>query len=239
MKAKAAAVKERGILYSAPMVRATLAPGDAAKTQTRRRMKNMQANGMEVIRPREQPPGWSMRGRSGVWGFYTHEEFLALCPYGRPGDRLWGRETWGMHRHFDFTDWYTGKVGPAREVDMLRACNELVYRADGEIAGAFWRPSILMPRWASRITLEITDVRVQRVQDISDEDIRAEGVTAEAVRALVGDDFVGLGAAGLGLSIDSLTPRELWKVGWSAINGADSWDRNDFVWALTFRRVEA
>src|ERR1043165_10305122 len=100
-------MKERPILFSGPMVRAIL---EGRKTQTRRIVrspaKNMQREGMEVIKYR--PPGdswygdyvWSMRDRSGVWGDYKHEQFLRFCPYGVPGDRLWVRETWAVvHNH--------------------------------------------------------------------------------------------------------------------------------------------
>jgi hypothetical protein len=174
-----------------------------------------------------------MRGKTGVWGDYTHEKFLALCPYGAPGDRLWVRETWALD--------------PGSHPDD----REVLYRAtdpgwDDNGTGLKWRPSILMPRWASRITLEITDVRVERVQDISDADIRAEGVTAEAVRDLAGPTvkigFTSTNGARdprglIEVPVGALDPRQLWQLGWTAINGAESWDANPWLWCLTFRRM--
>ena len=206
-------MKTRGILFSGAMVRALL---DGTKTQTRRVVK----------------PWHGHRGAVDVSTLLESAEqraqALAWAPYGVSGDRLWVRETWGLCRFGDVTDWYRGKVGPTREVDSLREANRLEYRADHgpQQEHCFWRPSILMPRWASRITLEITDVRVERLHDISDTDIRAEGVTAQAVYDL-----------GVTETLHDTSPIGLWRAGWSAINGAASWDANPWLWCLTLRRV--
>lgn len=205
-------MKERPILFSAPMVRAIL---EGKKTQTRRIVKspakNMQAAGMQVIKYRA--PGdpwykdcvWSMRGPSGVWGDYTHERFMGMCPYGRPGDHLWVKETHGP------------------------SAGGLVYRADESVAcpdGGKWRPSIHMPRWASRITLEITGVRVERAQDISVSDIAAEGLdVAPTCQPNVSPE-----------SWEAMA-RQKWGALWSSINGPDSWAANPWVWVIEFRRV--
>ena len=98
------------------------------------------------------------------------EDWDRTCPYGAPGDRLWVRETWGLCRFGDATDWYRGKVGPTREGDPLRQANGVEYRAEWgpQQEHCFWRPSIHMPRWACRTVLEIVSVGVQRPQDASE-----------------------------------------------------------------------
>jgi hypothetical protein len=127
-----------------------------------------------------------------------------LCPYGQPGDRLWVREAWRA--------WPDG----------------VAYRADisdADLADAVhapWRPSIHMHRAASRITLEITAVRVERLQDISEADAKAEGVT-RPVPMLDDDPSTYVDAFG-----------DLW----ASINGPGSWDSNPWVWVIEFRRVE-
>jgi hypothetical protein len=142
-----------------------------------------------------------------VYGAYTSDgEWARPCPYGQPGDRLWVRETFGYN--------------PDHPGILAHCC----YRADPghEHDGITWKPSIHMPRRASRILLEITGVRVERLQDIGTEDIEAEGVTTsdEAImehgcRARV-IDFAKL---------------------WEGINGGGSWDANPWVWVVEFRRV--
>lgn len=238
-------MKDQGILFSAPMVRAIL---DGTKTQTRRAVKspakNMQANGMDVIKPRDQPPGWSMRNKRGVWEFYTHKDFLTLCQYGKPGERMWVRETWRpcMEAWDTYVEFAAGGDPLPANRDLYAGLKKIALRFHGarrDVRSEAWHPSILMPRWASRITLEITDVRVERLHSISDADIRAEGVTAEAVEALIDREWVdGFGIA-RPTPIADLSPRDLWRVGWSAINGAESWDANPWLWCLTFRRMES
>lgn len=186
--------RERPIIFSSPMVRAIL---DGRKTQTRRQIK---------------PQPVEIDGRILAWrgGLFQpkalpeNSNIFQHCPYGVVGDRLWVRETWAS----------------------LSAGNRppFVYRADGDgervRVDAPWRPSIHMPRWASRITLEITDVRVQRLQEISDEDARAEG-------------WPGNPEPPYGCHHPRLWFRNLWK----DIHDCGAWERNDWVWALTFRRV--
>jgi len=144
------------------------------------------------------------------------------CPYGAPGDQLWVRETWQIN-HIDYDR------GPAPKSRPLDA--ELLYRADGEFrdqfeideGGSGWRPSIFMPRWASRISLEITGVRVERVQDISDADAKAEGVPE--------------GAFDTGLTYVPSYVESFMNL-WDAINAARApWDSNPWVWVVEFRRI--
>lgn len=252
-------MRERGILFSAPMVRAIL---DGTKTQTRR-VVNVPR--MEKIGPASSDTpedfgfyaegkrfsGWMVLAR-GIKsrGATNNDDASIPCPFGEPGDRLWVRETYLVD---DFQHDEPGARKRANTDRELREAflREIYYRADGECCDQIaecgcegrpgWTPSILMPRWASRITLEVTDVRVERVQSISDDDILAEGVTVEAVRELLGSDFVSEPLTSVFdtvTPVEDLAPRDLWRVGWSAINGAESWDANPWLWCLTFRRVE-
>ncbi len=187
--------KERPILYSAPMVRAYL---DGTKTQTRRIIK----------------PSW--------WRCLDPEDeedqaqALTMCPYGKPGDRLWGRET------FAPTDG-----------DGSTPCS-VIYRADDnrgveDPAEVTWKPSIFMPRWASRMLAEVVSVRVERVQDISEEDAIAEGVQALPI----GPDrrpFLG--------KIPTRSARDGFRMLWKSINGLESWEANPWVWVVEFKRCE-
>ena len=144
-------------------------------------------------------------------------QILRNCPYGQPGDQLWVREAWL-------------KTNPWSEVGL----HTYGYRASdaAEFPEAIWKPSIHMPRGASRITLEIIEVRVERLQDISESDCIAEGV-------MRGRDGMWCGAAH---KIKG-TPRAFHTaVGayddlWTSINGADSWASNPWVWVLTFKRI--
>jgi hypothetical protein len=149
----------------------------------------------------------------------------SLCPYGQPGDRLWVRETWGP------------------------CAGGVVYRASEDGAacpdGGKWKPSIFMPRWASRITLEVTDVRVERLQDISEEDIAAEGIPLKRSQLTGGLGVPGDWLAderGLDDSFrgDLINAKSAWQLLWDSIN-ADraSWASNPWVWVVEFKRTEA
>lgn len=209
---EAHAVRERPKVFSAWEVRAIL---DGSKTQMR---------GVVKSRSRSRPESALRDEGDGWWPFESNDghsvlcndgnEYPMSCPYGAPGDRLWVRETWAPHPDGD------GAVYRATDPGW-----------DDSGSGLKWRPSIHMPRWASRLTLEITDVRVQRLRDISDDDIRAEGVTGNAVAALR-----GVGESGADLEVNC-SPIGLWCLGWSAINGEESWAVNLWVWAISFRRL--
>ena len=214
---------ERPILFSAPMVRAIR---DDSKKQTRRIVKPQPAPNA----PHDGGTNWiydPTRGLHVPVGSVGHLSTSAKggirCPYGQPGDRLWVRETW------DWRDWSWNKDCRVR----------IAYAADGEQADKTspvgwrptiynyerWRPSIHMPRWASRITLEVLGVRVERLQDISEEDARAEGVALEDGQWTDEDGT---------LRSDYRTAfRRLWI----SINGQDSWDANPWVWVVEFRRL--
>jgi hypothetical protein len=211
---------DRPTLFSAEMVRAIL---DGRKTQTRR-----------VLKPQPTKPVYQLvnDGRSAVYKSFGNfsrrqSDIRIKCPYGQPGDTLWVRETWGA-------------VWPADEPVPLRQC-EIEYRADlppgctdrpGEWPAdegngpevPKWRPSIHMPRWASRITLRITDIRVERLQDISEDDAKAEG--AKPLDYAAHHVAAGCGA------------RIAFEQVWTTINGPNAWGDNPWVWVVAFERVK-
>lgn len=221
-------MKERPILFSAPMIRAIL---DGRKTITRRVVKP-QPRFTDPQHQSVDPPNdgneWTWWAGNVTQGIY-HE---ARCPYGKPGDRLWVRES-GWER-------------PHRTFKMLRdgadTWERYYYDADGyknegdkeqfKQWGFKRRPSIHMPRWASRIDLEITGIRVERLQDISEADAAAEGVTRE-------DSDVGRIYWHDSRSDWSKDPRHAYEQLWQSINGPQSWEANPWVWVIEFKRLAA
>jgi len=219
-------MSERPILFSGPMVRAIL---EGRKTQTRR-----------VLRVPDHPAvlRWSVDSEHRAVAIAHSEQVLdqyittfphgrVPCRYGVPGDRLWVRETWADVRKLGL-DRDLFPVGAAwkadHDADALRIAKEY---------GARWRPSIHMPRWASRLTLLVEAVRVERLQDISEADAKAEGVQWPDC-----DDFepVYLGS----LCMYSGPARVAFKRLWDSINAkTHPWDSNPWVWVITFRRVES
>lgn len=207
---------ERPILFSAPMVRAILA---SSKTQTRR----------AVAFPRSRDAFVMVDNGRGWWPYQSDDgeselcsdgmEHPYSCPYGQPGDRLYVRETWGFNPDFP------GLIG--------RAC----YRADPGHAhdGIKWKPSIHMPQSASRITLEVTGVRVERLQDISEDDCWAEGIEATDGTFTVEQQIDMTNR--IGCCIDDAKPS--YALLWESINGPGSWAANPWVWAIDFRRIDA
>lgn len=212
---------ERPILFSGAMVRALLA---GTKTQTRRVVKPegahhlFQFRGTTAAAGADEPTGeWGWCGSERVVNKHIH------CPYGKPGDRLWVRETFQR-----FTD--DGEVLYKADRAGFEAMNEL---KRNECIEAFWRPSIHMPRAASRITLEITSVRVERLQDISESDAMAEGTTPITDPC----DHVRRTCADVGCS-GPQPYRTGFRALWREINGPDSWDANPWVWVVEFRRLQ-
>ncbi len=187
-------VKERGMIFNDEMVRAILGGN---KTQTRRIVEEK------------------------FYGQAVAAELLAKhCPYGQPGDRIWVRETYRVH-------------GKATDVATLvyrasvrNSWTEQTHRVPVEVCNKpvseKWTPSIHMPRWASRILLEITDVRVERLHDMSEADAKAEGATPATYK---------------------ITPSEaVYRVGfgdiWRSIYGQDNWLSNPLVWVIEFKRIQ-
>lgn len=202
-------MKERPILFSAPMVRALL---DGRKTQTRRIVKPQPDWLPEV--------GYTRRTDGMFWPIGSLGQQcgapLVKCPYGLPGDGLWVREAWKAHSTFEGTS--------PRDIPR----STIFYMADDAYApsGSRGRPGIHMPRWASRLFLRITDVRVERLQAISPEDALAEGVyPGEQPPVTFNRVF------------SSSMPVHLYGGLWEHLNGAGSWGANPWVWAVTFERI--
>lgn len=216
---------DRPILFSAPMVRALLA---GTKTQTRRVVKPA-LSGREWVEQRETGGFWRCADGeptcyAGVWE--THEyaqQYPIICPYGQPGDRLWVREA-----HWWFKDEHDPVIGYA---PPKLTAEDVLYRADGDDGRRVWRPSIHMPRWASRITLEVTGVRVERLQDISEADAIAEGIERSGTfnwRNYLDHPYA-----------DFTSARRSYRSLWEQINGPGSWDENPWVWVVSFRRCDS
>lgn len=206
--------------FSAPMVRAILA---GTKTQTRRALKTQFApdsEPAEMCATNER--GHQTSGHSGMWWDDTagNSDLAVRCPYGVPGDRLWVRETWSTHSCFD-------DIKPS---DLTT--RSLHYWADGEIQTGKKRPGMFMPRWASRITLEVTGVRVERLQDISEEDAMAEG--CEVAAETTGEDERLRAECGY---FPTSSYAHGYRLLWEQINGHGSWDANPWVWCIAFRRL--
>ncbi|MGY9523609.1 hypothetical protein ACTM6F_19770 [Citrobacter freundii] len=212
-------MKERGMIFNGEMVRAIL---DGRKTQTRR-----------IVKPQPElteRSGFSWKGMlygAGSDDRETNRNFAHVkCPHGKPGDRIWVRETYqGPLFDYEHMESY---LEDSSKFEKPEFC---VYRADGKTAPEFydaddnlhcgWRPSIHMPRWASRLTLEITGVRVERLASVSDEDAGKEGYPANP--------------APYGGTMD----KWLWFRGlWDSIYPDQSFKHNPWVWVIEFKRIE-
>ena len=225
-------MKERPILFSAPMVRAIL---EGRKTVTRR-----------VFAPERMT--WPRKGfyethalRGGElmttgFGPFHPERWLSYCPYGQPGDRLWVRESfWKNEDGFKPTLLLGAKATQQAEYDA--SLNDL----DREELRQFQykrKPSIHMPRWASRITLEVTGVRVERLWEITSEQAIAEGIEGTRPSNQCEMAWRDYAMAKLdpfewfGRPVDSFHSL------WVSINGTDSWNANPWVWAVEFKRIQ-
>ena len=204
-------MKERPIIFSGEMVRAIL---DGRKTQTRRVVKPQPESNDQITFwhwDEAKNPDWA-----GLWyskqGQHTREGRHIHCPCGKLGERLWVRETF-----------------VALPTDLLKECDivtgrgySVAYRANGEPPKAIWpnlkwKPSIFMPRWASRITLEIVNVRVERLQEISEGDAVAEGTAVVYMQ----------------------THKTTFHQLWDAINGKRApWSSNPLVWVIEFKVLQ-
>ncbi len=234
-------MKERPILFSPPMVRSILA---GTKTMTRR------TRGLDEIN--KEPDRYEFRELLAIdgdlfavfWDSGQVEHVLVKCPFGRIGDKTWVRETWQTHCDMDH-------ISPR---DLPEGC-DIQYPAtyDGWVSKR--RPSIHMPRWASRILLEITDIRIERLQQISEEDAKAEGVEALdferyapdfdwSVCPLCGGTclYTGYSAdGGARPDCDCLkcdTHKKRFRNLWEYLNGEGSWEDSPWVWAISFLRIE-
>ena len=194
-------MKERPILFKAEMVNAIL---DGSKTQTRRVFNHQPDEHIELCT--------NTKGEHLADDFENNLMYFK-CPYGKIGDQLWVRENFAFDSQMD-------NIKPSEmskgEPVYYPANRELVQKGCSMISRGKTRPSIFMPHWASRIQLEITDIRVERLQDISGEDARAEGCSGAK----------------------DISPYQEFYELWKSINGADSWDSNPWVWIVEFQRVK-
>lgn len=212
---------ERGMIFNAEMVRAIL---DGRKTQTRRPVK------FPVL---DKNLGCELAGNE-LAGELSAGNYLNSA-FGKPGDRIWVRETFqGPLFDYDLMDSYCKDPTPFEKPEFC------VYKADGVPAPEFydaddelhccWRPSIHMPRWASRILLEITDVRVERLNSIHDVDAMREGI-----QNLTTCSHADFGIPGV---VNAQHPVRAFQLLWESIYGAESWKANPWVWVIEFKRIE-
>ena len=244
-------MKERGMIFNGEMVRAIL---DGRKTQTRREIKlnldiaclattydwatSLAANHYQGLTEEQiQQKAESLRGVIHPVILGNGQMVSIICPYGKPGDRIWVRETWGVVSHELDEDGRIQPWTPDRPATVIHEMpfgngyysGHAIYAADSDFTWgdddgyedgrSCWKPSIHMPRAASRILLEITNVRVERLKSISDGDAVREGCsTADMMSGdCVADVFARL---------------------WASIYGSDSWNANPWVWVIEFKRVE-
>jgi len=210
-------MKEHPILMTTDMVKAIL---DNLKSMTRR------TYGLEKVN--KNPDEWEYKGIEDLAPRNIHlfkhmptDSFLNIkCPYGQVGDILWCKETWYPN--------------PATCTPIYKADYPLEEKPQVWSADAKWRPSIFMPRWASRIDSEITDIRVEKLQDITEEDAVKEGCIAHHIHIVEGilvNSSIG--------RMDYITARENYKNLWNSINGQKyPWSSNPWVWPIEFRRIK-
>ncbi|SFE38506.1 hypothetical protein SAMN02799615_00911 [Dyella marensis] len=205
---------------------------DGRKTLTRRGINRLLGFGqISEFQPSDtRGYDWAFHDRHARWHEISHERLLAACPFGGPGDRLWGKET---HRPSIAHSHFMGECDCADVNVEYQADSAVRYFPESHIESLSpgwcmpmaakrgnFVPSIHMPRWASRITLEVTGVRVESLQDISEADARAEGVAPTGYMATKGAEHI----AGFRLL-------------WEQINGAGGWNANPLVWVVEFRRI--
>ncbi|HBR4098668.1 TPA: hypothetical protein L9U11_001969 [Klebsiella pneumoniae] len=232
---------ERGMIFNAEMVRAIL---DGRKTQTRREVKlnldiarlattydwatSLAANHYQDLTEEQiQQKAESLRGVIHPVILGNEQMVSIICPHGKPGDRIWVRETFCP---VDDTQYGGEKWVDYRATPKFEASHPAGWDCAPNDAEALkWRPSIHMPRWASRILLEITGVRVERLNSISQEDAQAEGLELTGWRPTYSDPDSGG---------EVMTPYDNFAQLWESIYGEESWKANPWVWVIEFKRVE-
>jgi hypothetical protein len=221
-------MKEHPILFNTEMVKAVLS---GRKTQTRRVIKPQPNNGWDFEAPPVLGNIVSKHPKQGKFGVFLRrgigtsfpEADVIVSPYGKVGDHLWVRETFYIDNIYYIDVPLSGKSAPEDDSIYYRSdgecCDQISECCCSEVGKVKWRPSIFMPRWASRITLEIVDIRVERVQNITLEDMLAEGLKAETY----------LGAA----------LRSDWIKLWDSINDKRGfgWGVNPWVWVVEFKMI--
>ncbi|EMO2287735.1 hypothetical protein REY87_001020 [Klebsiella variicola] len=245
-------MKERGMIFNGEMVRAIL---DGRKTQTRRIMNvQPESNQFGLLHitssTKRSDIGKYHWAESNATGNHVRSKLFS-CPLGSVGDRIWVRETWAILGNEDgcCIDWEE-KICKGDERSAARiyraSCEQKPnnygpwsipddadwkpYTKDYQYEGA-WRPSIHMPRWASRILLEITDVRVERLNAISEEDARAEGI--------IDGGCLNCGEPEpCGCANPEPDATDAFAYLWQSIYGQENWNANPWVWVIEFKRVE-
>lgn len=225
-------MKELPISFTAPMIRALL---DGSKNQTRRIVK----------KPRARDSFVCIDDANGWWPYQSDDGESSLCddgmehpynsPYGTAGDRLWVREAWTTHAFLD------------REPPRDLTTRSIHYVADGKIKTGKYRQSFHMPRWASRILLDVVSVRVEHLQEITAEDAINEGLTAlqkgggQLTKYGIPDrdGMPGNDDDGWHWHEWEKDPRAAYRKLWEQINGQGSWDENPLVWVVEFKGVQA
>lgn len=246
-------IKQRPILFSTPMVKATL---EGRKKMTRRIIKSKHESGMfQVSTAKYEPyfPGYYHKKsiQSLDWDERTVDGGDVLCPYGKIGDIIWVRETWRIigwswrkgYFIIQYKDGTTKRIED--DIDDLHAerwikqCTDdaiAAGRASDDITGEIlncqpddfrWRPSIFMPKEACRIFLRITDIWIEQLQDISEDDAIKEGII----------DRTPLGYTATGLD-QSETAKDAFKYLWESINDPESWNNNPWTWVINFERID-
>jgi hypothetical protein len=212
-------MKETPILFSTKMVKAIL---DNRKTQTRR----------VITRPEQWMIEFNGESHTVENKYGESVNLLTLCPYGQPGDLLYVRETWAELGWYEHCDNFVHHIGE-HDVIFFEECGTKFEwrdddggadeRKDGSMR-SHWKPSIHMPKWAARIWLEITNVGIQRVQDITGSDAKAEGI---------GEPYACRSESGYNFEM-----RYQFRKFWNSINEKRGygWDSNPFVWVIEFRR---
>lgn len=208
-------MKERPIIFNAPMVRAIL---DGRKTQARRVVKCKVYDIERLAHPQEWNAGraddrmvpyeeWGQKRGCGLFESTTGTIFAMPCPYGKPGDRLWVRETIWLYPDRKEIAGYVADCGNKFEGYARKV------------------PSIFMPRWASRIILEITEIRVERLQDITHQDAWREGINLPAYAPVLDTKYP--------------SPTDKCKELWDSINAKKHpWSSNPWVWVISFKRIQ-
>ncbi|EPT9155852.1 hypothetical protein ACVTLD_000582 [Klebsiella pneumoniae] len=239
-------MKERGMIFNGEMVRAIL---DGRKTQTRRIVKGTDG----AVKFCKE---WDINGEEifVVLGEKDHTGMNPVlgaisCPFGAVGDRIWVRETWGVVSHELDEDGRIQPWTPDRPATVIHEMpfgngyysGHAIYAADGDFTWgdddgyedgrSCWKPSIHMPRAASRILLEITDVRVERLNAISEEDARAEGI--------IDGGCLNCGEPEpCGCANPEPDATDAFAYLWQSIYGQESWNANPWVWVISFERIE-
>ncbi|MEA5436464.1 hypothetical protein [Klebsiella variicola] len=226
---------ERGMIFNAEMVRAIL---DGRKTQTRRIMKvQPESNQLGLLlitdSTKHSDIGKYHWAESNATGNHVRSKLFS-CPFGAVGDRIWVRETWSS----DFANyypndrvWYAADNNRRLDIEVVDGVRG-IYSPESDVHVPFrWQPSIHMPRWASRILLEITDVRVERLNAISEQDARAEGI--------IDGGCLNCGEPEpCGCANPEPDATDAFAYLWQSIYGQENWNANPWVWVISFERIE-